>query len=241
MQQLLPVDALQPAHQPAHVGVLGVEVGRPAGDVGFNLQIQAVEGLHQLRDQQRQGQHQHQHHPQQGEQKAQQVERLARGLLSRFGKQPPQPLFQPGHGHAEEQRQNAARQNGQHQIHQLRGKGQNVRKPQQRHKKRHAHQRHQQGLFRVRSHPNVPFPERLRGFFYCIQKKPACQAAGARRSTRFTAAPGASGLNRPDTMRWPCRPQCPAPPERSAPQNARRRAGRWRRRRSCSNIGCCRG
>ena len=76
---------------------------------------------------------------------------------------------------------------------------------------------------------------------YCIQKKSACQAAGARRSTRFTAAPGASGLNRPDTMRWPCRPQCPAPPERSAPQNARRRAGRWRRRRSCSNIGCCRG
>lgn len=107
-------------------------------------------------------------HPQQGEQKAQQVERLARGLLSRFGKQPPQPLFQPGHGHAEEQRQNAARQNGQHQIHQLRGKGQNVRKPQQRHKKRHAHQRHQQGLFRVRSHPNVPFPERLRGFFFVL-------------------------------------------------------------------------
>ena len=54
-------------------------------------------------------------------------------------------------------------------------------------------------------------------------------------------AAGASGLNRPDTRRWPCRPQCPAPPERSAPQNARRRAGRWRRRRSCSNTGCCRG
>ena len=55
-----------------------------------------------------------------------------------------------------------------HQIHQLRGKGQNVRKPQQRHKKRHAHHRHQQGLFRVRSHPNVPFPERLRGFFFVL-------------------------------------------------------------------------
>ena len=50
-------------HQPAHVGVLGVEVGRPAGDVGFNLQIQAVEATAPAPDQQRQGQHQHQHHP----------------------------------------------------------------------------------------------------------------------------------------------------------------------------------
>ena len=56
VQQLLPVDTFQPVHQPAHVGILCVEIGGPAGDIGLDLYIQAVEGLHQLRDQQRQGQ-----------------------------------------------------------------------------------------------------------------------------------------------------------------------------------------
>lgn len=58
-----------------------------------------------------------------------------------------QPLFQTGHGHVDKKRQNAARQNGQYQIYQLCGKGQNVRKPQQRLQKRYPYHGNEQRLF----------------------------------------------------------------------------------------------
>ena len=70
-----------------------------------------------------------------------------------------QPLFQTGHGHVDKKRQNAARQNGQYQIYQLCGKGQNVRKPQQRYKKRYPYHGNEQRLFCFWFHEKVPFPE----------------------------------------------------------------------------------
>ena len=159
VQQLLPVDALQPVHQPAHVSILCVEIGSPAGNIGLDLHIQAVEGLHQLRNQQSQRQYQHQHNAQQGDEKAEKVDGFRRGLLFGLAEQAVQPLFQTGHGHVDKKRQNAARQNGQYQIYQLCGKGQNVRKPQQRYKKRYPYHGNEQRLFCFWFHEKVPFPE----------------------------------------------------------------------------------
>ena len=99
MEQLLPVDALQPAHQPPHVGILCAEIGGPAGDVCFDLYIEAVKRLHQLRDQQCQRQHQHQHNTQQGDEEAQEMEYFIRGLFFGLAEQAFQPFFQPGHRH----------------------------------------------------------------------------------------------------------------------------------------------
>ena len=118
-----------------------------------------MKGLHQFRDQQGERQHQHQHNTQQGDEKAEKADGFRRGLLSGLAEQAVQPLFQPGHGHVDKKRQNAARQNGQYQIYQLCGKGQNVRKPQQRYKKRYPYNGNEQGLFCFWFHEKVPFPE----------------------------------------------------------------------------------
>ena len=99
VKQLLPVDALQPAHQPPHVGILCAEIGGPAGDVCFDLYIETVKRLHQLRDQQCQRQHQHQHNTQQGDEEAQEMEYFIRGLFFGLAEQAFQPFFQPGHRH----------------------------------------------------------------------------------------------------------------------------------------------
>ena len=99
VKQLLPVDALQPAHQPPHVGILCTEIGGPAGDVCFDLYIEAVKRLHQLWDQQCQRQHQHQHNTQQGDEEAQEMEYFIRGLFFGLAEQAFQPFLQPGHRH----------------------------------------------------------------------------------------------------------------------------------------------
>ena len=174
-------------HQPAHVGILCVEIGGPAGDIGLDLYIQAVEGLHQLRDQQSQRQHQHQHNAQQGDEKAEKMDYFRRGLLFGLAEQAVQPLFQPGHGYVDKKRQNAARQNGQYQIYQLCGKDQNVRKPQQCYKKRYPYHGNEQRLFCFWFHKKS-FPGRLwqqaakkpsaGSFWYCNRKKRACQDEG---------------------------------------------------------------
>ena len=110
---------------------------------------------------------------------------FARGLLFGPPEQASQPLFQSGHGHAEEKRQNAAGQNGQDQIDKFGGKGQNGRKPQQRNEKRYPYNGHEQILFCFWFHDDIPFPEPaaakapLRTLFsYCNGKKQACQDAG---------------------------------------------------------------
>ena len=159
VQQLLPVDALQPVHQPVHVGILCAEIGGPAGDIGLDLQIEAVKRLHKLRDQQGERQHQHKNNAEQGDEKAEKMDGAARGLLFGPAEQASQPLFQSGHRHAEKKRQNAAGQNGQDQIDKIGGKGQNGRKPQQCDKKRYSHNGHEQILFCFWFHDDIPFPE----------------------------------------------------------------------------------
>ena len=183
VQQLFPVDAFQPAHQPAHVGILCAEIGGPAGDVGFDLHIKAVEGLYQLRDQQGQSQHQHQSNTQQGDEKAEKMDGFSRGLLFRLAEQAFQPLFQPGHGHIDEKRQNTARQNGQHQIYELCGKGQNGREPQQRYKKRYPYNGNKQILFCFWFHAKIlsrrfmaaGCKKTVCGLFIVFLKNSACQ------------------------------------------------------------------
>ena len=159
VEQLLPVDALQPVHQPAHVGVLCAEVGGPAGDVRLDLQIKAVERFDQFRHQQGQRKHQHQHDADQRDEKAEETKGLVRRLLFGLAKQLLQPLFQPGHGHVDEKCQDAARQYGQHQIHKTCRKGEHIRKPQQCNKKCYPHNGDEQRAFGVRIHDEVPFPE----------------------------------------------------------------------------------
>ena len=135
-----------------------------------------MERLHKLRDQQSESQHQHQHNAQQRDEKAEKVDGFIRRLLSGPAEQMVQPLFQPSHGHIDEKRQNAACQNGQDQIHKLCSKGQNGGKPQQRSKKRYAHNSYEQILFGLWFHDEVPFPEPVAeicketvcGFFFRI-------------------------------------------------------------------------
>ena len=159
VQQLLPVDAFQPAHQPARVGILRTQIGGPAGNVCLDLQIETVEGLHKLRDQQSESQHQHKHNAQQRDGKADKVDGFIRRLLSGLAEQTFQPLFQPTHGHVDKKCQNAACQNGQDQIHEFCRKGQNGGKPQQCNKKRYAHNSYEQILFGFWFHDEVPFPK----------------------------------------------------------------------------------
>ena len=166
---------------------MGAEIGGPAGDVRLHLLIEAAEGLHQLRDQQGQRQHQHKDDPQQSDKKAEQADGLIGRLLFSPAEQLLQPLFQSGHGHIDEQCQNAAGKNGQNQIHQLTRKGEHGRKTQQRHKKRDPYNSHQQILFCFWFHDDVPFPEPVAAickipsgdsFSYCNQKKWSCQDGG---------------------------------------------------------------
>ncbi len=91
--------------------------------------------------------------------KAEQTKGLVRRLLFGLAEQLLQPLFQPGHGHVDEKCQDAARQNGQHQIHKTCCKGEHIRKPQQCNKKCYPHNGDEQRAFGVRIHDEVPFPE----------------------------------------------------------------------------------
>ena len=89
-----------------------VQVHQPLGKALFDLGVERLGRVDQLRNQQGQDQHKHQQDAQQGKDKADDMEQFcARLLLESLG-QTGQPLFNPIDRHMDENRQDGAHHNG---------------------------------------------------------------------------------------------------------------------------------